>query len=135
MKWFILIVSLTITITVYASSDNPSIILERLKSPASICVEGDPCAVDSGKALSNIVAVRTGEQVYNVGCAACHQVGAAGAPKTGESSVWTPRLNQGMQNLVKHAIEGYNAMPARGFCTDCSDQEIADAVSYMIDAI
>ena len=42
---------------------------------------------------------------------------------------------KGMETLVKHVIDGYNAMPARGLCADCSDQEIADAVAYMVDAL
>jgi cytochrome c5 len=40
-----------------------------------------------------------------------------------------------METMVKHAIQGYNAMPARGLCADCSDQEIADAVAYMVDGL
>ena len=104
-------------------------------SPANVCVVGDPCAANFGKAPSPMLAARTGEQVYKVGCAACHTTGAAGAPKTGVAAAWGARLDQGMETLVKHVAEGYNAMPARGLCADCSDQEIADAVSYMVDLL
>lgn len=135
MKWLVAISSLMITLTAWATSDDSNIVLERLMSPANICVVGDPCAANIGKALMPILAARTGEQVYNVGCAACHTAGAAGAPKTGIGAAWESRLDQGMETLVKHAVEGYNAMPARGLCADCSDQEVADAVSYMVDLL
>ena len=135
MKWLVAISSLMITLTAWATSDDSNIVLERLMSPANVCVVGDPCASNIGKALVPILATRTGEQVYNVGCAACHTAGAAGAPKTGIAAAWEARLDQGMETLIKHAVEGYNAMPARGLCADCSDQEVADAVTYMVDLL
>ena len=108
--------------------------LKRLKSPASVCVVGDPCAESISQA-SVVAAARTGDQVYNVACAGCHISGAAGAPKTGDAGAWASRLDKGMDTLVKHVVEGYNAMPARGLCADCSDQELADAVAFMVDAL
>ena len=68
-------------------------------------------------------------------CAGLSASGAAGAPKTGDVGAWAARMDQGLETLVKHAIDGYKAMPARGLCADCSDQEIADAVAYMIDGL
>ena len=120
--------------TVFAASDDINAVMERLKSPATVCVMGDPCAANVG-AAPVAAAARTGDQVYNGACAACHNSGAAGAPKLGDASGWTGRVDKGMDTLVRHVIDGYNAMPAKGLCGDCSDQEIADAVAYMVDAL
>lgn len=78
-------------------------------------------------------AARTGEQVYNASCQACHATGAAGAPKLGDKAAWAPRIQQGMDTLMTHALKGFNAMPARGTCGNCSDQEIREAIEFMID--
>jgi cytochrome c5 len=71
------------------------------------------------------------EAVYTANCAACHTSGAAGAPKLGEAAAWTARIGQGYDTLVKHAIEGIRAMPAKGGNPDLDDIEVARAVVYM----
>jgi cytochrome c5 len=73
------------------------------------------------------------KQRYEASCAFCHDTGTAGSPKIGVKSVWAPRLAQGMDILIKHAIEGIGTMPPKGMCPNCSDEEIAAAVQYMID--
>jgi cytochrome c5 len=134
MKPIIATLTALLVSTAWAASEDTNTMLERLKSPASVCVVGDPCAESIGKA-SIVAAARAGDQVYNAACAGCHISGAAGAPKTGDAGAWASRLDKGMDTLVKHVVEGYNAMPARGLCTDCSDQELADAVAFMVDAL
>lgn len=74
---------------------------------------------------------QSGEQVYTAVCAACHTPGALGAPKLNAKGDWAPRLGQGFDTLVKHAIEGIRAMPPRGGNPDLSDIEVARAVAYM----
>ena len=54
-----------------------------------------------------------------------------GAPKTGDQAAWKPRLDKGMDTLVKHVKEGYNAMPPGGMCGDCSDEEYRALIEYM----
>ena len=134
MKTVMTAITSLIALSAFAASDDATVVLERLKSPASICVMGDPCAANIGKPPV-AVAARTGDQVYTAACAGCHNSGAAGAPKTGDAGAWVARVDQGMETMVKHAINGYNAMPARGLCADCSDQEIADAVAFMVDKL
>lgn len=80
-------------------------------------------------------APRAGDAVYAAHCAACHDTGAAGAPKAGDKAAWTPRLAQGIALLDKHAIEGFNAMPPRGACASCSDDEIKAAVVFLADKV
>jgi len=75
--------------------------------------------------------LQTGEAVYTAVCAACHTSGAAGAPKMGDTGAWGARLAKGYDTLVKHAIEGFNAMPAKGGNPDLDDVEVARAVVYL----
>ncbi|GJI96817.1 hypothetical protein RugamoR57_35350 [Duganella caerulea] len=75
--------------------------------------------------------LQTGEAIYTSTCAACHGSGAAGAPKFGDAGAWGPRIAQGYDTLVKHAIEGLRAMPAKGGNPDLDDVEVARAVVYM----
>ena len=71
------------------------------------------------------------EAVYTAVCAACHASGLAGAPKIGDAAAWGPRLKQGYDTLLKHAIEGIRAMPAKGGNPDLDDVEVARAVVFM----
>lgn len=90
--------------------------------------------ISSVAAAGATKAARTGKQVYEAVCIACHGTGAAGAPKFGDK-VWVEReKKEGVKELVKDAIKGEKAMPPKGGCTDCSDDEIRAAVQYMIDA-
>jgi cytochrome c5 len=74
---------------------------------------------------------KSGEEVFNAVCTACHTSGALGAPKQGNKGDWASRIGQGYDTLVKHSIEGIRAMPARGGAADLSDAELARAVAYM----
>ena len=74
---------------------------------------------------------RSGETVYKTVCSACHATGLAGAPKTGDKAAWAPRLATGAAALLKNAINGKNAMPARGGAADLTDDELKAAVEYL----
>ena len=106
-------------------------VAERIKPVGKTCMEGQPCA-------AAIVAVasgpRTGEQVYTAKCSLCHGAGVLNAPKLGDASAWGPRVaERKLEGLYEHAIKGFNSMPPKGTCTDCSDDEIKVAVKYMVD--
>jgi len=73
----------------------------------------------------------SGEEVFKSTCAACHGAGLAGAPKVGDQQAWKARISEGYDTLVKHALGGYNAMPAKGGNPDLDDVEIARTVVYM----
>lgn len=75
--------------------------------------------------------LQAGGAVYAAVCAACHDSGAAGAPKTGDVAGWKTRLDQGYDLLTKHAIEGLRAMPPKGGNPDLDDIEVARAVAFM----
>ncbi len=74
--------------------------------------------------------VRTGEQVFQAACTACHTSGAAGAPKVGDAAAWAPRLKTGYETLLTSALKGKGAMGAQGG-GDYSDHEVARAVVYI----
>jgi cytochrome c5 len=77
-----------------------------------------------------------GKQVYGMVCFACHDQAVAGAPKLGDKAAWGPRIAQGKEILVSHAINGFQGssgvMPPKGGRMDLSDEDISAAVDYMV---
>lgn len=71
---------------------------------------------------------------YNKSCAVCHAAGVAGAPKTGDAEAWAPRMEKSMDALVASVKNGLNAMPPKGMCFDCSDEEYVELINYMAEA-
>lgn len=72
-----------------------------------------------------------GKKVYEATCQACHGGAVPGIPHVGKKEDWAPRIKQGKDILHKHAIEGFNAMPAKGGNGSLSDDEVKAAVDYM----
>jgi cytochrome c5 len=93
--------------------------------------------VEHAEPVAPVETALTGPQVYNEACIACHGAGIGGAPKVGDVAAWAPRIAQGIAVLQDHAINGYQGqtgyMPPKGARIDLSDQEINDAVDYMVD--
>ena len=77
-------------------------------------------------------AERSGEQVVSAQCSKCHEAGIGGAPKIGDRSAWIPRLTQGLDPLVRSAINGHGGMPPRGGMANLTDAELRSAVVYML---
>lgn len=76
-----------------------------------------------------------GEQIYNHYCVNCHAqkpLISLGAPRIGEQNDWKLRLKQGFDVLFLHTDEGFNAMPPRGGCFECSDRQLALAIVNMV---
>jgi len=99
-------------------------------NPASASAASAPSAAKPAKVA------RSGEQVYDTTCKACHGAGVAGAPRLGDKAAWAPRIQGGMELLVSHAIKGFTGksgvMPPRGTCGNCTDAELRSAVEYMV---
>ena len=74
---------------------------------------------------------KSGKQVVETVCAACHATGALNAPKIGDKEAWAKRLAQGYETLAQNAVKGIRQMPPRGGNPDLTDTEIARAVAYM----
>ncbi|WP_084637630.1 c-type cytochrome [Paludibacterium yongneupense] len=77
---------------------------------------------------------RNGESVYKAVCVSCHGAGLLGSPKFGDTAAWAPRIGQGFEVLLKHALGGFNAMPAKGGSSALSDDEVGRAVAFMANA-
>ena len=75
---------------------------------------------------------KDGATVFNTVCGACHNTGAAGAPKIDDKAAWAPRLATGKDALYKSALGGKNAMPPKGGAAALSDAEIKGAVDYIM---
>ena len=76
-------------------------------------------------------AERTGKQIVQAQCSKCHEKGKNGAPKIGDRDAWIPRLKDGLDPLVRSAINGHGAMPARGGLANLTDAELRNAITYM----
>jgi len=104
------------------------------QSPESIAARIKPVS-DEGFTLKDANApkvLQAGADVYKAVCAACHDTGAAGAPKTGDAGAWAARIKQGQDTVVSNAIKGIRAMPAKGGNPDLDDLEVAGAVAFMV---
>jgi len=101
-------------------------------SPQAIEARIAPVARVELKDAANKVAA-SGEQVYNTQCAACHNSGAAGAPKLGDLAAWAPRLKTGFEALWQSSLKGKGAMGAQAG-GEYDDVEIGKAVVYMANA-
>lgn len=91
-------------------------------------------AVEVAAAGATSGAEKSGEEVVKAVCSMCHTAGLMNAPKIGDKAQWQPRIAQGYETLVKHAIEGIRTMPARGGNPSLTDGEVASAVANMANA-
>lgn len=119
-------------------------IAERVIRNGDVCLQGESCAGQKVVAPSAqdeqaevVVATgpRSGDQIYASYCAGCHDTGAANAPKAGDAQVWNARLeNRGSREaLWKSAWTGLGAMPPKGLCMDCSEDEFSAAVAHILE--
>ena len=76
-------------------------------------------------------AERTGEQIVKQQCAGCHEKGVNGAPRIDDRAAWAPRMKQGLDAMVRSAINGHGKMPARGGLVNVTDTELRSAITYM----
>ena len=90
--------------------------------------------VELAAAVTGASAEKSGEEVVKGVCAMCHAAGLMNSPKIGDKAQWQPRIAQGYETLVKHAIEGIRSMPARGGNPSLTDGEVASAVAHMANA-
>lgn len=106
----------------------------RIEPVGEVCLEGQECGAAAAPTQTASSGPRSGSEVYDAVCMACHSTGAAGAPKIGDTAAWAPRIEKGMDTLINHAINGFNAMPAKGGCANCPDEEIQNAVKHIVEA-
>ncbi|KMV28398.1 cytochrome c5 family protein [Photobacterium swingsii] len=123
------VAALSVAGSAMAADMSDEAIAERIKPVGSVYLEGDAPVVAAA------TGPRDGNTVYGTFCIACHGTGVMSAPKLGDAGDWSPRLAKGMDVLTDHAVNGFNAMPAKGSCMDCSDEEIVAAINHMIEGL
>lgn len=74
-----------------------------------------------------------GEDIYLKACKNCHDLGVANAPKLGDDAAWAARIAKGNDALLQSVMKGLNAMPPKGACMSCSDEELRSAMEYMVE--
>ena len=105
---------------------------ERTRPFGELCLEGDDCGgVTAAAPVVVEAAGRSGADVYTLRCHVCHEGGLNDAPKIGDAAAWQPRLEKGMDELLRTTKEGLNLMPAMGTCMTCSDTELRAAIDHM----
>jgi cytochrome c5 len=114
---------------------------ERIRPFAEVAVSGeDNSTKEIRKTVVAIAAAPTaaagqpmdGKTVFQNSCNACHGTGLLGAPKFGDKAAWAPRIAKGVPTLEKHALEGFNQMPAKGGNVGLPDDAVRGAVEYMV---
>ena len=119
---------------VSAQATTNEAIAERLKPVGEVCIAGQECkAAGAAVAAAAAGGARSGSDIVAKHCNACHSVGLLGAPKNHDTAAWQTRADAqgGLDGLVASAIKGINAMPPKGTCADCSDEEMLAAIKDM----
>ncbi len=101
--------------------------VERIKPIGQVNIEGSKPAAVTPVAT----APKSGKEVYDGVCFACHASGVLGAPKFRNQTDWANRLAKGKDALLQSAMNGFNNMPARGGNPSLKDEELKAAIEYM----
>lgn len=136
--------SLTQGIYTAESAEYQAAVAGRLRPFGEVYLPGEEQAAEAPQVAEvetpePVETTLSGPQVYNEACNICHGAGVGGAPTLADSANWAPRIAQGSDVMYRHAIEGFTGeagfMPAKGARADLSDQEVIDAVDYMLSQI
>ncbi|MBT2296976.1 cytochrome c5 family protein [Pseudomonas fluorescens] len=108
-------------------------IAKRLEPVGQVCVQGQECKGMEVVASAGGGGAKTPKDVIAKHCNACHGTGLLDAPKIGDAAAWGERAKKegGLDGLLAKAISGINAMPPKGTCADCSDDELKGAIQEM----
>jgi cytochrome c5 len=132
-KLLVLVATLAVGFVFAESKSYEDEVAERLKPAGNVCVAGQVCETATAAASNAADAgPKSGDEVYSTACAACHASGVLSAPKFGSVEDWAPRIAKGADTLYTNAINGINAMPAKGGNSALSDDEVIAAVEHMI---
>lgn len=107
----------------------PDAIAKRIAPIGKVDAEGGQAPV---ALVSETLGPTAGEDRYKASCAVCHDAGVGGAPKFRNAADWKARQEAGIDGMLANAIKGKGAMPPKGTCMQCSDQELKMAIEYML---
>jgi cytochrome c5 len=100
-------------------------------APEAVAARIQPVARVEFGAPAAAPGARSAEAIVQATCAACHQAGAAGAPRLGDKAAWAPRIKSGLNAMMQSVIKGKGAMPPRAGDSSLTDAEINRAVVHM----
>jgi len=108
-------------------------IAKRLEPVGKVCVQGEECKGMDVVASTGGGAAQSPDDIIAKHCNACHGTGLLGAPKIGDTAAWKERADHqgGRDGILAKAITGINAMPPKGTCMTCSDEELNGAIEKM----
>ena len=86
-------------------------------------------------AFAAVAAAKSGDEVYQATCAACHATGVANAPRYGNKGDWTARVKLGRDALVASVLKGKGAMPPKGGDPKLSESDVKNAVDHLLKAV
>lgn len=111
-------------------------LIARIAPQGKVCFEGQECDITIAAALgaADPNKPREGKVIFEGVCQTCHAAGLLGSPKYGDKGAWGPRIAKGKPTLYDHALHGFNSMPAKGGNADLLDEEVKNAVDYMVQA-
>lgn len=135
-KLLVLVATLAVGFAIAETKSYEDQVADRLKPAGNVCVEGQPCeTATAAVASAGSSGPKSGDEVYAAACAACHATGALNAPKLADVAAWEPRLGKGTETLYANAINGINAMPAKGGNSSLSDEEVIAAVDHLLASV
>lgn len=129
MVLFVLLVAKIFGVTDTIEVAEPTAAISKVEENIKPVATVELASAGAGAAVE-----KSGEEVVKAVCSMCHAAGLMNAPKIGDKGQWQPRIAQGYELLVKHALEGIRSMPARGGNPALTDGEIASAVAHMANA-
>ena len=132
---FFIVVLLALATLGLEASEAKKAIEKRIAPVGQVCLEDQDCGQEVRIVASIQGGMRNGKEVYDTACTTCHAIALAGAPKFGDRVSWGERANEDLDHLVETVTNGLGGMPPMGMCMDCSQEELTNAVQYMLDAL
>ena len=130
---FVVPILLIVLLATYVGSGKRTAAGSTALTPEAIEARIRPVAGFQLASAGGAKALRPAEEVYKAQCGACHEVGAAGAPKIGDAGAWAPRIKTGYEALLASVVKGKGAMAAQGG-GEYSDLELGRAVVHLVNA-
>lgn len=135
MRFIFYLTLLTLPLSIKAFEPlNRQQIEARIKPIGQVQVAKEDTLAENSKPAATVSAKEdSGKAIYEQVCSVCHRDGVAAAPKFRNEADWKPRLDKKtIDELVASATKGLNAMPVKGTCVECTDEELKNAIQYML---
>lgn len=132
MKWFIVVLFfLSFTLQAESNDAERQEIQLRIQPIGQVSVQEQPGSAT--KPVDAVIKKEPGQDTYEQYCIVCHKEGLAGAPRFRNEHDWKPRLaGRTLADLVASSIKGLNAMPTKGTCFKCSEDDLKAVITYML---